>query len=206
MSGISHLIQLTAALEDQLGRTEQEKDRTLRHMRQSERRREKSELLCQLKLQESALLLQELSEQLLAAKRQSADLQRQLQQQQLQQVGGGNGQFGQRPSNSPVRKQSLSSSTASLLSNSLSPEKARLVEAEELLPKIDLSAQVQGKGSFSAGKVMRKQSGLLATSKSDNRLPSRGSTRFILDAIPPRSLTPSAIQSIVGTTAITDGK
>lgn len=73
---LNNLLQITVALKDKLSRTEQERDRHAAQIGLSEKRREASESLCQLKLKESSLLLQELSEQLVAARQQIADLQK----------------------------------------------------------------------------------------------------------------------------------
>jgi hypothetical protein len=52
------LLALTAVLEEKLMRVQQERDRALMTARSSETKRDKAEQLCQLKLRESALLLQ----------------------------------------------------------------------------------------------------------------------------------------------------
>ena len=77
MQNMNQLLQITVALKDKLARTEQERDRHATQIGFAEKRREASESLCQLKLKESSLLLQELSEQLVAARQQIADMQRQ---------------------------------------------------------------------------------------------------------------------------------
>lgn len=77
MQNLNQLMQLTVALKDKLARTEQDRDRHAAQIVFSEKRREASETLCQLKLKESSLLLQELSEQLVMARQQIADFQRQ---------------------------------------------------------------------------------------------------------------------------------
>lgn len=76
MQNMNNLLQVTAAMDEKLARIQQEKEKALEQVKLTDKRRQTSEALCQLKLRESALLLEELSEQLFITRQKVSELEK----------------------------------------------------------------------------------------------------------------------------------